>query len=398
MTKTSWQTGNLKMNEDWVNPSGTCFVPGWNWREDVLTAEIEELEKLDASETYPRRLNAKEVLITHKDGEFVFLVADGSAKLSGRDYEFQEPTVRRESAEKRENLSGESHGDREEFELEESEDDAEARKTFGLFKDTSFIVIILSREFNLRAERRIIPYFTRFTLLNESVDIAGKYEILYPITTLRKNSFRWKDLKKAFHLISLLKVKASTLCLVSQHSVIVRQISSSYPGSQGSARYSQVWTWEERSTNSECCSDQWTSGSRELRMIQTTLEICLSEALASGNREAQTKDLSTQAMLIPDAKATMEKEWKDVIQKAHKNKRQGKSTLLHWWTSAISKSTSTSRRMFAGATSSVDTSASTSRWMFARAISSVENIKPRWRSCTRTSREDRWNRNKGRKF
>ena len=41
------------------------------------------------------RLNAKEVLITHKDGEFVFLVADGSAKLSGRDYEFQEPTLRR---------------------------------------------------------------------------------------------------------------------------------------------------------------------------------------------------------------------------------------------------------------------------------------------------------------
>ena len=35
--------------------------------------------------------------------------------------------------------------------------------------------------------------------------------------------------------------------------------------------------------------------------------------------------------------------------------------------------------------------------MFARTISSVEIIKPRWRSYTRTSREDRWNRNKGRK-
>ena len=58
------------------------------WEEDMLIAEIEELEKLGASETYPRRLNAKEVLITEKDGNFVFLVADGSAKLSGRDYEF----------------------------------------------------------------------------------------------------------------------------------------------------------------------------------------------------------------------------------------------------------------------------------------------------------------------
>ena len=56
------------------------------WEEDILIADIEELEKLDASETYPIILNAKEVLITQKDGEFVFLVADGSAKLSGRDY------------------------------------------------------------------------------------------------------------------------------------------------------------------------------------------------------------------------------------------------------------------------------------------------------------------------
>ena len=46
---------------------------------DILVVDIEELEKMDASEIYPGRLNAKEVLITHKDGEFVFLVADGSA-------------------------------------------------------------------------------------------------------------------------------------------------------------------------------------------------------------------------------------------------------------------------------------------------------------------------------
>ena len=76
---------------------------GGIWEEDILIAEMAEFEKLDASEIYPRRLNAKEVLATQKDGEFVFPVADGSAKLSGRDYECQEPTVRRE------NLSGESH-------------------------------------------------------------------------------------------------------------------------------------------------------------------------------------------------------------------------------------------------------------------------------------------------
>ena len=104
------------------------FSRGGIWEEDVLTDEIEELKKLDASEIYPKRLNAEEVLITQKDGDFVFPVADGSAQLSGRDYEFQEPTLGRESTVRRENLSGESHGDREEFRLEELEDDAEARE------------------------------------------------------------------------------------------------------------------------------------------------------------------------------------------------------------------------------------------------------------------------------
>ena len=73
---------------------------------DILVAYVEEFEKLDASEFYPRRLSAKEVLITHKDGEFVFPVTDGSATSSGRYHEFQEPTLRRESTVRRENLSG----------------------------------------------------------------------------------------------------------------------------------------------------------------------------------------------------------------------------------------------------------------------------------------------------
>ena len=73
-----------------IFPGYTLIVRGI-WKGDILIADIEELEKLGASEIYPRTLNAKEVLITQKDGEFVFLVADGSAKLTGRDCEFQEP-------------------------------------------------------------------------------------------------------------------------------------------------------------------------------------------------------------------------------------------------------------------------------------------------------------------
>ena len=85
-----------------------------------MIAEIEEVQKLDASEIYPRKLNAKEVLITPKNED---PVADGSAKLSGRDYEFQEPTLRGEFTVERKNLNGESQGDREEFEPEETKDD-----------------------------------------------------------------------------------------------------------------------------------------------------------------------------------------------------------------------------------------------------------------------------------
>ena len=92
-------------------------------------------------------------------------------------------------------------------------------------------------------------------------------------------------------------------------------------------------------------------------MVQKTLENCLWGTQASGNREAQTADLSSQAKLIPDGKAAVDKEWKE----AHKNKRQGKSTLSHWFTSATSKSTSTSRGMFARVISSVDISTSTKK-------------------------------------
>ena len=55
-------------------------------------------------------------------------------------------------------------------------------KTFGPFKDTSFVVIILIREFKSHAERRIIPSFTRFTSLNETparrhVRCGGRFQL-----------------------------------------------------------------------------------------------------------------------------------------------------------------------------------------------------------------------------
>ena len=60
---------------------------------DSLIADLEDLEKLDASSFYPRRINGKEALIRQKDDEFIFSIADGTAKLSGRDHEFREPAL-----------------------------------------------------------------------------------------------------------------------------------------------------------------------------------------------------------------------------------------------------------------------------------------------------------------
>ena len=132
------------------NISGLCFDPGGIWKGDILKADIEELGKLDASEFYPRRLNAKEVLITHKHGEFVFPVTDGSATLSGRDYEFQESTLRRESTVRRENLKAIGKS----FNLKKQKMTKKYMRICGLFKETSFIVIILNREFNYTCQEK----------------------------------------------------------------------------------------------------------------------------------------------------------------------------------------------------------------------------------------------------
>ena len=95
-----------------------------------MTADLEELEILDASGSYPRRINAKEVLITQKEDEFIFPIADGTAKLSGRDYAFRAPTPRREQVVGSEDLSGELQGELEEILPAEPSDDAEARADF----------------------------------------------------------------------------------------------------------------------------------------------------------------------------------------------------------------------------------------------------------------------------
>ena len=72
------------------------LIAGGIWKGDILIADLEEFEILDASDIYPRRIKAQEVLISQKDDEFAFPFADGTANLSGREYEFRVPTPRRD--------------------------------------------------------------------------------------------------------------------------------------------------------------------------------------------------------------------------------------------------------------------------------------------------------------
>ena len=50
---------------------GYALYEGGIWKGDVLIADLEELETMDASEIYSKRLNAKEVIFP-KQGEFIF--------------------------------------------------------------------------------------------------------------------------------------------------------------------------------------------------------------------------------------------------------------------------------------------------------------------------------------
>ena len=93
MTKTSWQTGNLKMNEDLGNPYRTCFVRGRNLGRRYSDCWDRRIGKVRCIRNISQKTECER---SPDNPKFVFLLSDGSVKVSGRDYELQEPTLRRE--------------------------------------------------------------------------------------------------------------------------------------------------------------------------------------------------------------------------------------------------------------------------------------------------------------
>ena len=91
---------------------GYALYAGGIWKGDVLIADLEELETMDASEIYSKRLHGKEV-ICPTQGEFIFPIADGRIKTLGGDQELRTSTLVRHrpiQGESRIRFIGESEG------------------------------------------------------------------------------------------------------------------------------------------------------------------------------------------------------------------------------------------------------------------------------------------------
>ena len=85
---------------------GYALYAGRILKGDILVADIEELESMDASEIYSKRLNAKLVIFPKENGKRIFPVADGRIKLLGGDQDLRTSTSVRDRP-----IRGESHVD-----------------------------------------------------------------------------------------------------------------------------------------------------------------------------------------------------------------------------------------------------------------------------------------------
>ena len=106
LRKTSQESINLERKSYLDYSSDTLCTRVRIWKGDIMVADIEELETMDASEIYSTRLNAKEVVFSQRNWKIRFPVADGRIKIAGGDQELRTFTLIRENP-----IRGESHRD-----------------------------------------------------------------------------------------------------------------------------------------------------------------------------------------------------------------------------------------------------------------------------------------------
>ena len=108
------------------------------------------------------------MLIRHKDDEFIFPLADGTAKLSARDYEFREPAPRQESTVRSEDLSGEVQGESGETRQGEPTGDAEVRADLWSIHGD-----FINRHHNGPRVQLFVPKEETFTIPLKYIDVTG---------------------------------------------------------------------------------------------------------------------------------------------------------------------------------------------------------------------------------
>ena len=135
---------------------GYALYAGGIWKGDVLVADLEELETMDASEIYSKRLNAKEVIFRKEKGEFLIPIADGRIKTLGGDQDLRTSTLVRQRP-----IQGESNIDflgesgRSLPPPQDSLPDAgEAINDFCPCQETSYTAITLNPESNFTRRER----------------------------------------------------------------------------------------------------------------------------------------------------------------------------------------------------------------------------------------------------
>ena len=113
LRRTSQKSINLESKSYLDCSSDTLCTRSEIWKGDVLVADLEELETIDASEIYSKRLNATEVIFPKEKGEFIFPIADGRITTLGGDQDLRtSPLIRHRPIQGESNIYflGESEG------------------------------------------------------------------------------------------------------------------------------------------------------------------------------------------------------------------------------------------------------------------------------------------------
>ena len=113
--------------------SGTCFDRGRNLEMRHPDCWYWRIGKYGRIRNISWKMECKRSLDNSKKRRNCISCGRWFSKIVERDYEFQEPTLRREQTVRREKFSGHSPGEAEESQPTDSRDDIEARRDFSVY-------------------------------------------------------------------------------------------------------------------------------------------------------------------------------------------------------------------------------------------------------------------------